>query len=455
MSSFEFPTNIRQIGSIGDGLRIYIEDYAYTYLKQYSEAGGYDERIALLIGRHMIIDGNRVLFISGAIQGMHAHKEHGILTFSEEAMNYAYEKMQIYFRGLEIVGWMQSQPSYGVAPGSSSITYHASTFLKPDQVLFAMDPVEDLSAFYTWSTDKEDLEEAQGYFIYYDKNRGMQEYMLENRAREKEKPTQSTFRLLSKPVEHTEPEELPSPPKAAAPSWRQKQALAEEAERPAVPVSFIKPRMTGDATPVQERRLTNLLVSLSAVLVLICFIMGAGLIQNEGRITILEDQLVLLTMSFRDMVTNSDSRAESAFAPSQSMEAPVMITQDVPMYTEDFTPQEMLIPQQNLSAQEHAMPQELPMPVLVSPTPTPESSAHATTPMPEQEPMPVAEAQPVSVLIPEVYTIEQGDSLLYISRKFYGTTEMVSRIIELNGIDNPNMLQVGKTIWLPRLEQVN
>ena len=121
MSDFEFPTNIRQIGSIGEGLRIYIEDYAYTYLKRYAEAGGYEERIALIVGRHMMIDGKKVLFISGAIQGIYAEQEQGILTFSDDTMSYAYEKMHVYFRGLEIVGWMQSQPSYGVSLNASSV----------------------------------------------------------------------------------------------------------------------------------------------------------------------------------------------------------------------------------------------------------------------------------------------------------------------------------------------
>lgn len=419
MNDFEFPTNIRQIGSIGDGLRIYIEDYAYTYLKHYAESGGYDERIALLVGQHMVIDGNKVLFISGAIQGMHAEQGYGILTFSDQSMSYAYEKMQLYFRGLEIVGWMQSQPSYGVALNSNSVVYHASAFLKPDQVLFLMDPIEDLNTFYTWSTEKQDLIEVCGYFIYYDKNRGMQEYMFEARAQER--PVQSSFRLLSKPTEQDEPGKIPAPT-AVAPAWGKAEPIYEGQEPHAVPVSFIKPKISETPSPVQERRLTNLLVSMSAVLVLICFMMGAALIQNEGRITFLEEQLVRLSGSLRDMIASVDNGAESAFAPSQTTETPMTAIQD-------------------MSQAENLMLQENPEPVLVSPTPSPEPT-HAA------EPATMTEMQDV----PETYTVEQGDSLLHISRKFYGTADMVSTIMELNGIDDPDILRSGATIRLPRPE---
>ena len=463
MSDFEFPTNIRQIGSIGDGLRIYIEDYAYTYLKQYVEAGGYDERIALLIGRHMIIDENRVLFINGAIQGIYAEQEQGILVFSEKSMNHAYEKMQLYFRGLDIVGWMQSQPSYGVALNSNSIAYHASTFLKPDQVLFLMDPIEDLNAFYTWSTEKEALQEACGYFIYYDKNRGMQEYMLECRA--KEKPALSTFRLLSKPAEHIEPKAESGTESATElgtatgtvpiTKFRVEKTKGED-ERTAVPVSFVKPRISGGASPIQERRLNNLLVSLSAVLVLVCFIMGAGLIQNESRISNLEDQLdqlALLTMSVHDVITNAESRTESAFAPTHMTETPDMITKENPMQDEDnyevFGHQENTVPQAGITEQENLTSQEYPTIVLVSPTPTPEP-IHNSEPVPT--PIPFRDEPPVAITIPETYTIEPGDNLIYINRRFYGNTNMISQIMELNGIENPDLLHVGTTIWLPRLE---
>ena len=69
MHDFTLPANIKQIGSIGDGIRIYMEDYVCTFLQQYAESGGFNERLAFLVGRHMVIDGQEILFIGGAIHG--------------------------------------------------------------------------------------------------------------------------------------------------------------------------------------------------------------------------------------------------------------------------------------------------------------------------------------------------------------------------------------------------
>ena len=35
-NNFQLPTNVKQVGSISDGSRIYMEDYACTYIEQYA-----------------------------------------------------------------------------------------------------------------------------------------------------------------------------------------------------------------------------------------------------------------------------------------------------------------------------------------------------------------------------------------------------------------------------------
>ncbi|MCL2353716.1 MAG: LysM domain-containing protein, partial [Defluviitaleaceae bacterium] len=52
--------------------------------------------------------------------------------------------------------------------------------------------------------------------------------------------------------------------------------------------------------------------------------------------------------------------------------------------------------------------------------------------------------------VPENYTIQSGDSLLQISRIFFGDTSMVSRIMEINNIADANMIQEGQIILLPQ-----
>ena len=50
---------------------------------------------------------------------------------------------------------------------------------------------------------------------------------------------------------------------------------------------------------------------------------------------------------------------------------------------------------------------------------------------------------------PESYQVQKGDSLIAISRRFYGTDEKVIEICRLNNIKDPNQFQPGQNILLP------
>ena len=51
--------------------------------------------------------------------------------------------------------------------------------------------------------------------------------------------------------------------------------------------------------------------------------------------------------------------------------------------------------------------------------------------------------------VPASYVVKDGDTLSYISTKFYGDTKMVDKIMEVNGINDPNKIIVGNEIILP------
>ena len=50
---------------------------------------------------------------------------------------------------------------------------------------------------------------------------------------------------------------------------------------------------------------------------------------------------------------------------------------------------------------------------------------------------------------PESYQVQKGDSLIAISRRFYGADEKVIEICRLNNIKDPNQIQPGQNILLP------
>jgi LysM repeat protein len=400
MGEFTLPANIKQIGSIGDGLRIYIEDYVYTYLQQFAEAGGYDERIAFLVGRHMVIDGQSILFISGAIQGKGAEEQDGLLRFTEQSHAYADNMRAKYFDGAEIVGWMQSQPSYGLYLNQRYATYHRNHFTRENQVMFVMDPMERLNTFYLQSNDRNAMTEIRGYFIYYDKNAGMHEFMLN------EKYTETTETFI--PAEEPEPEPVMF--------WKK----SEEREDPAEIIRNHQETRHKRRSALKQRRGMNLLAGLSAVLFIICFVMGAGLIRNQDRITVMEDQLVQLSTAYRNLFVQVSERTVS----------PVFAERDNPP-ANDPPPEIPVTIEQG---------EDTPPPPGHEPEPEP-----ITFVPPAAEPVP----EPVARTIPETYTIQPGDSLIAISVRFYGNENAVAEIMELNGIENADRIQAGRTLALP------
>jgi nucleoid-associated protein YgaU len=160
----------------------------------------------------------------------------------------------------------------------------------------------------------------------------------------------------------------------------------------------------------------NLLTGLSAVLFIICFVMGAGLIQNQDRISVMEDQLVQLSTAYRNLfVQLSDATYSPVFAEDEPNREANSGPPDVHYDYED----------------------------------EPAPPGHEPEPTPEPTPEPIADISTVS-LIPDTYTIQPGDSLIAISIRFYGDDTAVNEILAINGIDNADFIQAGKTIALPK-----
>ena len=441
-SVFSLPSNIRQIGAIGDGVKIYVEDYVNTYLKQYAESGVYSGKLAFLVGKEMTIDNHPYVFISGAIQNRFGEFEDGIEMFTEKSFAHAEEQINIFFPGNEIVGWMQSQPGFGTKLNKSYDDFHKNNFTKPSQILFVMDPVERLNVFYAWNNDFSGLTEIKGYFVYYDKNNGMQEYMLENKIsklslREK---TMIAAKEAVPPKSETIVKKIASNPHGK----NSEDVKSAEHARPA---------------SVEYKRVINMLVGLSAVLFVICFIMGAGLVQGDGRLSRLEKNYTALDSAYSYIV------AETAKLGAQAKE--VFANNNDPSVTNDNRADNDPSGSGNeLSADVTDPVDNPPMTAdngdddeendLTAAQPT---DTLAETPKPPSVPDVPGQSQGQSTGIsgeyedvPESYVVQQGDNLYYISLKFYGTIEMVPQIMELNEITDPDTIYFGKVLQLPVID---
>ena len=446
MGEFNFPKNIKQMGGIDTNLRIYVEDYVMSYLNQYTSMAGYDERLAVFVGRHTYMDSLPVVIISGAILGKYTEEEEGRLVFGQRSKDYIEEQLNRYFGGLEVVGFMQSQPTFGTVLNPSYELDFVENYRAKNNVMLVMDPIEKINTFYIHNN--EEVIESNGFFIYYDKNEAMNEYMQENKIvktlrssvaataeqldeddnegvlqfgrKEKiylganlipKEESRLAFEKLSK-AEAEKTKSFESRISRSFDSFEKEEDFKEDDEmqeeeadntnESAVEIPLLKepvirkPRTKG--TIKAQKRVTNMLITMSSVMLIITFVMAGALIRSEDRLNNLEEEFNTLTGAYINIIQSLQATQE-AFAMANVVEEGVVIEQDGAQLVGGNTG-------------------------VVS--------------------------TPAGANFPATYTVQAGDNLLAISQMFYGTTGRVEDIKHLNSLDDADMIVQGMILQLPK-----
>lgn len=174
---FRIPNNIRQIGEIKGHQKIYIEDYAYTFLKKISRNSTGEGQAAILMGQYHWSEGCAYLFVRSALQieDMEVSTDH--LAFTDKVWGQIYEDEKKYFPEQEIVGWFVSLPGFNMEISEGMLKTHLNHFAGNDKTLFVMEPGEREEAFFLYEGGR--LTRQPGFYIYYEKNESMQAYMIE------------------------------------------------------------------------------------------------------------------------------------------------------------------------------------------------------------------------------------------------------------------------------------
>lgn len=182
---FRIPNNIRQIGEVGGTQKIYIEDYAYTYLCRIASENSGRGISAILLGQSNWRDGTSYLFIKSAIvlTDMEINEEH--LVFTQEIWNHVYEKNKEYFQEQEIVGWFLSIPGCSMEINQIICQTHLNHFGGNDKILFVMEPLEKEEAFYRYEDGK--MIRQTGFYVYYEKNEAMRNYLVSQNEKSEKK----------------------------------------------------------------------------------------------------------------------------------------------------------------------------------------------------------------------------------------------------------------------------
>ena len=176
------PKNIKQIGEVSSDKKIYIEDYAFTYINSIAYNNPSDSQAGVLLGESQTDGNEKCVFIKGIIKAkLGTEVEEKGVYFNESVWNGIYSDVEKYFPDLSVVGWFAAIPEVTPERMMKLKKIHLDNFAGTMKTFYLIDTVEKEENFYLYENGE--LKKQKGYVCFYERNYDMQEYMLERRER--------------------------------------------------------------------------------------------------------------------------------------------------------------------------------------------------------------------------------------------------------------------------------
>ena len=176
------PKNIKQIGEDTSDKKIYIEDYAFTYINSIAYNNPSDSQAGVLLGENQTDGDEKCVFIKGIIKAkLGTEVEEKGVYFNESVWNGIYSDVEKYFPDLSVVGWFAAIPEVTPERMMKLKKIHLDNFAGTMKTFYLIDTVEKEENFYLYENGE--LKKQKGYVCFYERNYEMQEYMLERRER--------------------------------------------------------------------------------------------------------------------------------------------------------------------------------------------------------------------------------------------------------------------------------
>lgn len=180
------PKNIRQIGAFGDTYKIYVEDFVYTYVHQilHEKKTSADEVVAaVLLGEIHTVENNVYVFISGAqrcdFSLVSETEESDPVMRQQQFWGSVYQNLKAFFSEKEILGWYISLEGDSGENVPRLQQFFEATAGRGSRFLYYEDALDQDAEFFV--LEQHTLQPAGGYAVYYEKNPQMQEYMISER----------------------------------------------------------------------------------------------------------------------------------------------------------------------------------------------------------------------------------------------------------------------------------
>ncbi len=406
--NWKLPKNVRQMGEPGSGTKILIEDYVYTYLQQMAQNNLTCIKTAVLAGR---TEKDSAVYIEGAIEidmGQEVKE-----WFSHEHWRDIFQDIRSWFEGLEVVGWYMANPGFPPVLSEDLKNLHMRNFSGNTHVFFQTDVLDHEEVFYM--RGEKGLAPVCGYYIYYEKNGRMQEYMSHRKG-----------------GIGIEPEGVMKDRAAA----RFRNVMQEKKEQSA------------------QKKMLAFLYTSCMFLVLVILVIGVTLVNNYDRMASMENAIHQIsenletgTESMEEAMEEENRQAQTELAEAASSQEGAPADNGAEEAGSDPPEEEPSEPVEEETQQEEGT-----APEDETDAESPQEESDAETADGALEPESGEEVQEVlsqAVKEPDRYEVKVGDTLLSICRARYGTDDMLDRICEVNELEDGNVIYVGEIILLP------
>lgn len=170
------PKNIRQIGDTRDDIKVYIEDYVMTYIKQLAAYDDEQEEAVVLYGSRQQIDETCYYFINGAVKVPKVNSPLQNTLFDQEDWTKINGDAARFFPNLSVLGWallgMDEENSSGYRVKATQEEFFGEQ--QPVFVEYLKSEREEKVYLYHNGM----MKRQGGHYIYYDRNEPMQNYMI-------------------------------------------------------------------------------------------------------------------------------------------------------------------------------------------------------------------------------------------------------------------------------------
>ena len=401
----DLPKNVRQIGEPEENRKIYIEDYVITYLKRFAKEEPLGSRIAVLLGDSERMGGIPYLFIRSAVALKELEYSEGGIPFTDEVWAEVYSAVKEYFPAQDILGWFLSVPGYPMELDPGLARIHVNCFGGVDKVLLAAEPTDGDEDFFAYENGR--LTRQKGYYIFYEKNEAMQRFMIDTGDGE---------------------------------SIDEKEQFEDRAIKSFRAIVQEKKDISG------QKRVMTFLYTASTFLVMVVLVIGITLINNYEKMEGLE-------MALSDISRTLESQeAKEALAETENVDAgPTAAEPTVaePAAAEVQPAEEAEQEAAEKPEQEAAGETEREAAGESEQGSGEESGQEEPKAAEQEEPQQEAQEAAAEDAIPEIYTVQKGDTLLGISRRIYGRDDQIDAICSLNGIDDSDRILAGQKLLLP------